>query len=296
MTLSRRDFVKASSALAAAFGLQLAGVDEATAGESTTPLIWLQAQGCSGCSTSLLNTLTAGKLEDLLCSKLDLEFHPTLMAAAGPNAIAATTRAKNAGGYLLVVEGAIPTGANGKYCYLWPGVTACDGVREFAAKARYVLAVGTCAAYGGIPASRPPHGRNPTGAKGVSGVVQGKTVVNVPGCPPHPDWIVGTIASLLSGVVPARDAHGRPEAYFSNTVHNRCPYEDSFAEKYCLEDAGCKGEITYGNCPAVRWNGTEPGAVGINWCIGARSPCLGCTQPEFPDGMLPFHAEVKEKD
>ena len=253
--INRRDFVQASSVLAAAFGLRLTGVDAAEAAEKSPSVIWLQAQCCTGCSTSLLNSVTGGTVENLLESTIDLKFHPTIMSATGPNAVAAATAAKHAGGYLLVVEGAIPTKANGRYCFLWPGTTAWDGIREFAAKAKYVLAVGTCAAYGGVAASVPPGGVNPTGAKGVSGVVSGKTIVNIPGCPPHPDWIVGTIVSLLKDVVPARDAFGRPERYFSNTIHNQCPYEDSYAEKYCLEDSGCKGPITHGNCPSLKWNG-----------------------------------------
>jgi hydrogenase small subunit len=294
MSVSRRDFLKASSMLAAAFGLQVIGDDEAGAAEKLGGVIWLQGQGCTGCSMSLLSSLTGGPCEELLRHKMELKFHPTLMTAAGPNAVAAALAARAHGGYVLIVEGAIPTAAGGKFCYLWPGTTAWDGVQEFAKKAEYIVAVGTCAAYGGIPASVPPHGANLTGAKGLSQVVRGKTIINVPGCPPHPDWVVGTIASLLSGIVPARDAHGRPEAYFSNTIHNQCPYEDSYAEKYCLEELGCKGSITYGNCPGIRWNSMEPDGKGVNWCIGARSPCRGCTQPDFPDAMLPFHAEVED--
>ena len=161
MSASRREFLKASTALAAAFGLRAVG--EAAAAEETPSVIWLQAQGCTGCSISLLNSLTCGTAEDLLRETMHLQFHPTLMAAAGPNAVAAALAARRTGGYVLVVEGAIPTAAGGDYCYLWPGTTAWDGVRDFAARAKHVVAVGTCAAYGGIAASEPPHGINPTG-------------------------------------------------------------------------------------------------------------------------------------
>jgi len=291
MPVSRRDFLKATSALAAAFGLRAMGPGSVMASEEGTSVVWLQAQGCTGCSISLLNSITAGTAEDLIPSTVDLAFHPTLMASAGPNAVAAATAAKHAGAYVLVVEGAIPTGADGKYCHLWPGMTARDGVRQFAAKAEHVVAVGTCAAYGGIPASVPAGGANPTEARGVSQVVEGGSIINVPGCPPHPDWIVGAIAGLLGGVVPALDAFGRPDAYFSDTIHDHCYYD---AEDYCREEEGCKGQITHGNCPAVRWNGGTLGWRNVNWCGGARSPCQGCTHPEFPDRMLPFHDEVDD--
>jgi hydrogenase small subunit len=294
VSISRRDFIRAAAAIAGAFGLRVINADGKEANDKGSPVIWLQAQGCTGCSASLLNSITCGTVESLLRSQIDLKFHPTLMAAAGPNAVAAAYAAKSAGTYLLVVEGAIPTRADGRYCYLWPGTTALSGIREFAAEAQSILAVGTCAAFGGIAASVPPRGANPTGAKSVSAIVTGKTIVNVPGCPPHPDWIVGTIAQLLQGTVPATDGHGRPEEYFSNTIHNQCPYEDGFAEEYCLEDYGCKGAITHGNCPSLKWNGVEPGRVGVNWCVGAGSPCHGCTHPGFPDGVLPFHAEIED--
>ncbi len=291
MPVSRRDFLRATSALAAAFGLRAVGPGAAWAAEEKASVVWLQAQGCTGCSVSLLNSVTGGTAEELLRSAVDLTYHPTLMPSAGPNAVAAAAAARDAGGYVLVVEGAVPTGADGKYCYLWPGTTARDGVRQFAVQAAHVLAVGTCAAYGGIPASVPAGGANPTGARGVSKVLDGRPVINIPGCPPHPDWIVGTIASLLSGEVPARDELGRPNAYFSDTIHDQCYYD---AEDYCREEQGCKGLITHGNCPGVRWNGGMLGFRNVNWCVGARSPCQGCTHPGFPDKVLPFHREVKE--
>ena len=291
---TRRDFLTASSAIAAALGLRAVGADPISTDDGGPAVIWLQAQGCTGCSISLLNSLTCGTAEDLLRETMHLEFHPTLMAAAGPNAVAAAMARRGTGGYVLVVEGAIPTGAGGDYCYLWPGTTAWAAVRDFAARAKCVVAVGTCAAYGGIAASVPPHGVNPTGAKSVSAVVHETLIVNIPGCPPHPDWIVGTIASLLSGSVLARDARGRPRKYFSTTICERCPCDDGHAEHGCLEDRGCKGAVTHGNCPIKKWNNAQPDRPGANWCVGARSPCHGCTQPNFPDGMLPFHAELDD--
>ena len=293
MSVSRREFLRASSALAAALGLRAVGAEPAFAAEGSPSLVWLQAQACSGCSISLMNSLTEGTCEELLQRKIDLKYHPTLMAAAGPNAVAAAAKAREAGDYVLVVEGAIPTGAEGKYCLLWPGMTALEGVRAFAERAKFIVAVGTCASFGGISGSVPPGEANPTGAKSVSAVLGGKTVVNVSGCPPHPDWIVGTVASVLSGTLPARDTSGRPRKYYYDVIHEQCPYHR--AEEYCLEDYGCKGPLTYSSCPAVKWNCTKPGAKGINWCMGAGSPCQGCTQPNFPDGMLPFHARVERR-
>ena len=124
-------------------------------------------------------------------------------------------------------------------------------------------------------------------------IVTGKTIINVAGCPPHPDWIVGTIASLIGGTVPELDDNKRPKTYYVE-MHDKCPYKEDPYKSYCLQESGCKGPVTRANCHTLRWNNTTPGAKGVNWCMGSRSPCQGCTQPNFPDGMLPFSATVDD--
>jgi hypothetical protein len=56
-----------------------------------------------------------------------------------------------------------------------------------------------------------------------------------------------------------------------------------------MELLGCKGKKTYADCPMRKWNSSGTGAHGVNWCVGARNPCLGCVRPDFPDGMSPFY-------
>jgi hydrogenase small subunit len=297
MKLTRRDFVKASSAIVTALGLNASGVlrlkqaEALEAQDGGVPVVWLQAQSCNGCSVSLLNCIYYTTIDDLLVNKLDLEFHPTLMAAAGNLAIAAAEKAYRRGGYVLVVEGAIPTAANGEYCELWPGMTALRGVTRFARRASFILAVGACASYGGMVHGAP----NPTGAQGLADSYFGKRVVKIPSCPAHPDWVVGTVAYILAnGTAPPLDSVGRPVEFFPDTVHEECPYEDDapkvtmLGQIGCLRNLGCKGPRTRGDCPTRRWNPAGPGQRGVNWCIGAGSPCIGCTEPVFPDGMSPF--------
>jgi len=263
--------------------------------EGGPSVVWLQGQCCTGCSVSLLNTIHYTTIDDLLLNTIDLEFHPTVMAGAGDLVVSAAEAARTTGGYVLVVEGAIPTGQSEKCCYLWPGMTALDGVKAFSKNAAFILAVGTCAAYGGISAGEP----NPTMAKGVSDVVGNKTVVNLPGCPTHPDWIVGTIAHLLTyGEAPRLDLDGRPKDYYMHTVHSECPNkklhkENLFAEELselgCLFKLGCQGQWTNSDCPMRKWNSGAAGEYGVNWCIGGRAPCQGCTEPDFPDGRSPWY-------
>ena len=166
------------------------------------------------------------------------------------------------------------------------------GVKDFASRAAFVIAAGTCASFGGVAAGSP----NPTAARSLGAVVGTARVVNVPGCPTHPDWLVGTIAYLLKyGQAPALDGHRRPVMYFKSKVHDLCPYRED-DHNLCLEDQGCRGKQTRGDCPARRWNSPGAATPGVNWCVLARSPCHGCTEPTFPDGMSPFYKEDDEGD
>ena len=311
MNVTRRDFLKASAAIAGALALKGSGLMElqkAMAAGSGPPVIWLQGQCCTGCSVSLLNSVFYTTIDDVLIDygpedavTIDMRFHPTVMAAAGDLAAKAAEDARRAGGYVLIIEGAIPIGANGDYCHIWPGMTMIDAIDLYEPSAAYIMAVGTCACYGGMSAGSP----NPTGAMGLEDALtylvrEKNAVINIPGCPPHPDWIVGTVAALLAGEMPDLDMHGRPKEVFQSTVHSICPNNANYlqgikakvlSDTGCLEGLGCRGLETYADCPIRQWNSS--GSIpGVNWCIGARSPCQGCTEPDFPDGMSPFYRRI----
>jgi hydrogenase small subunit len=298
----------------------LFGPEEAQAAIGALPVVWFQCQACTGCSVSLLNSINYLTIDTLLTQTIDLEYHTTVMAAAGQPAVNQANTALGKGGFVLVVEGAIPTGAMGNYCTLWPGMTAQKAVTTFAARAAYVLAVGTCASFGGIPAGKP----NPTGAVPASQLAGRTPVVNLPGCPAHPDWIVGTVAYILAnGGPPALDANKRPTTYYGTPVHNACSQLADFTSKYsrnmnhsggrscmtchantdthvpgaphllgkagCLFPLGCRGRTTGCDCSTRKWNSPAANTVGVNWCVDAGAPCTGCTEPSYPDGMSPFY-------
>ena len=304
MNVTRRDFLKASAAITGALALKASGLLQLQKvmadGADVPPVIWLQGQGCSGCSVSLLNSVEYMTVDDLLRDAIDLKFHPTVMAAAGDLAIGAAEAARDAGGYVLVIEGAIPAGEQGEYCELWPGMTMLDAMESFAPGAIAVLAVGTCASYGGMSAGKP----NPTDAMGVNDALDylelEATVINIPGCPSHPDWIVGTVAGLLAvlagtGDMPELDRYGRPKEFFGEYVHENCPNKGMgrkakvLSDSGCLAGLGCKGQQTHADCPIRKWNAGGQGQTGVNWCVGARNPCHGCTDPDFPDKMGAFY-------
>ncbi len=258
------------------------------------PVVWIQGQGCSGCSVSFLNSVYYKTADDLLLNSFELKYHATLMAASGALAESAAEAVKVLGGYILIVEGAIPTAASGEYCYIWDEVTALTAFRELAPQAARIIAVGTCACFGGISAASP----NPSQSLGAKDALAylgiSKQVINISGCPAHPDWLVGTVAKLLAGTEPALNANGQPVDYFGQNVHVNCPNKakgraKTLSEPGCLQTLGCKGRTTYADCPIRKWNSGAQNQYGVSWCIGARNPCQGCTQPNFPDGQSPFY-------
>ncbi len=307
---SRREFIQWAVAIGAvtefseAFLPKVAAAIQGAVKEY--PLIWMQASACSGCSVSVINTIHPSIknviLDQILPgNQLFLDYHSTLMAASGKLSTDAAleTARKNKGKYIYIIEGAIPTQGNGIYGTLGEEdgrqVTMLEWVRRLAPDALAILPVGTCAAYGGIAAARP----NPSGAKGVSEVLKmsniATPVVNIPGCPCHPDWFIGTVARVLLYGLPKPnevDGDGRLKVYFAKSVHNRCINRDymdegvfstNFGEPGCLLEIGCKGPFTCGDCPVRQWNS------GVNWCISANAPCMGCTEPGFPDAHSPLY-------
>lgn len=270
------------------------------------PIIWLQTSTCSGCSVSVINTIHPSIknviLEQVLPGhQLILAYHGTLMAATGHLSVEAARAAaeKYRGKYVLVVEGAIPTKEDDAYGSLGEEdgkpISMLKWIDYLGRNAMATLTVGTCAAYGGLPAAKP----NPSGSKGVTDVYQmlGITtaVINIPGCPPHPDWFIGTVAKILLYGMPLPeelDEYGRLKLFYSRTVHNRCVNRDylddgimatKFGDEGCLLELGCKGPFTRADCPIRLWNGS------VNWCINAGAPCIGCTEKGFPDEHSPIY-------
>ena len=295
MHINRRQFLKYCIGSAAVLGLPMTVIgklETALAAESSTlpKVIWLNGANCSGCTVSLSNLFNSSgptDIADLLFNTIDLVFHSTLMGAAGDLAVQQLYEATQ-GSYILAVEGGIPTAFNGHTCLLWSeggrDVTAMEAVKMLAPNAAAVLSIGTCASYGGIPAAGP----NPTGVVSVSQLT-GVNTVNIPGCPTHPDWIVWTVAHLLAGEAVQLDSQRRPSALYKTSVHDRCPRKEYDEVKTfgvpnrCLKELGCKGPKTRSDCPSRKWNSGE------NWCIGAGSLCIGCTEQGFPDKFSPFY-------
>jgi hydrogenase small subunit len=264
-------------------------VAEALTSKPRLPLIWMEFQDCAGC-TEAISRSQSPSLVNLVLNRIAVDYHETLMAAAGFQAEAAMreTMEKYRGQYVLVVEGSPSVGANGVYCTI-AGRTSLDILREAASGAAAVIAVGNCAAFGGLPKARP----NPTEARAVSEIITDKPIVNIPGCPAIPEVTTGTIAHfLVMGSLPAVDALRRPLTFYGHTIHDHClrrpfyeagkfagAFDDAGARAgYCLYKLGCKGPTTYNACSSLKWE------KGLSFPVQSGHPCLGCSEPGFWDG------------
>ena len=288
--VSRRGFLKFCAATTSLMALPpsaMARVAEALSNARRPSVIWLSFQECTGCTESLTRS-HAPTVESLIFDAISLDYHHTLQAAAGHAAEEAREAAmlENEGEYLLVVDGSIPTGNPG-YSTI-AGVSNIDMLQAAAKNAAAIIAVGTCAAFGGIPHAKP----NPTGAIGVSEIITDKPIINVSGCPPIPVVITGVLAHFLTfGSIPELDELGRPVVFYGQNIHDRCyrrpfyergqfahTFDDEGARKgWCLYELGCKGPTTYNACATVKWN------EGTSFPIGSGHGCLGCSEPDFWD-------------
>ena len=288
--VSRREFLTFCATAASAMALPVAlapRIAEALEKARRPSVIWLPFQECTGCTESITRAHGA-TIEGMIFDAISLDYQHTLQAATGTAAERAREAAmkENWGRYLLIVDGSIPT-ANAGYGTI-AGVSNLEMLRETARGAAAIVALGSCAAFGGIPMARP----DPTGAVPVSEVVKDKPIVNVPGCPPIPVVITGVLMQFLTfGKLPEIDALGRPKSFYGQTVHDRCyrrpfyergefaeTFDDEGARKgWCLYKLGCKGPTTHNACATVKWND------GVGFPIEAGHGCIGCSEPRFWD-------------
>jgi len=271
-------------------------------------VVWLQSGGCGGCSMSLLGADSGDLFALLADAGLALLHHPSLSEATGAEAVDLLERC--AAGCLpldvLCIEGAMLRGPHGSgrfHRLAGTGEAMTSWVHRLVGRARHVVAVGSCAAYGGITSA----GSNPTDACGLQfdgdhagGLLGadwrgdgGLPVINVAGCPTHPGWVLDTLISLAQDGLRAEDldACGRPRFYADHLVHHGCLRNEYYefkasaakpSDQGCLmENLGCKGTQAHGDCNTRPWNGTGS-------CLRGGYPCINCTAPGFEEPGHPF--------
>lgn len=299
--IDRRCFLKMAATLSAAFGVsklpsQVVYALQKIDRNKIPKLIYLQGQSCTGCSISLLQAASPSPV-DLITDYSKLAFHADLSATSGSQALDLIEQylSGKAGDYFLAVEGAVPMGIP-EACMIGEK-TLAEYLEQAATTMSGVIAVGTCATHGGIPAAE----GNLTGATSIPNFYQSKglnpLLINIPGCSVHPDWVWNTIIHLVKVGMPEL-IDGKPALFFSRKVHETCPryhdfQEEIFAEKRgesgCLFNLGCLGPQTDADCATRWWNGRQ------TWCIDANAPCIGCASPFFAKKKnFPFYRSSKK--
>jgi uptake hydrogenase small subunit len=261
-------------------------------------LLWLQTGSCGGDSMSILCADSPSLEQVITHYDLNILWHPSL--SCEPMKFLDEQIEAILGGQLrldiLCIEGSIVTGPNGSGMYdTYHGRAKMTLIEELAQKANFVVAMGTCSAYGGVHASGP----NPTDSIGLQyekehpggllpaewRTLKGVPVINLAGCPVHPNTMTKTLAILCTGIVPELDHVDRPTEFFSTTVHQGCTRNEyheydiedhQLGEKACLFfNLGCQGPLTLATCNTELWNGrSSKTRAGV--------PCFGCTSPDFP--------------
>jgi len=298
--VSRRDFLRFCTSMAALMGLEASGVAQIVKALETKPrlpVIWFHFQECTCCSESFTRA-SHPKIADIILEKISLDYQETLMAASGFQAEEAyqAVMKKYPGQYIVMVEGSIPT-ENEAYCCIG-GRSAHQILEEAAKNAKAVVAWGNCACSGCVQAASP----NPTGAQPVHKIISGKPIINVQGCPPIADVMAGVVVHLLTfDRIPQLDELNRPKAFYSRRVHDTCyrrpnfdaglfveAFDDEGAKRgYCLYKMGCKGPVTYNSCGIIKWN------EGTSYPIQSGHPCIGCSEAGFWDNG-PFYQHLPD--
>ena len=330
LKMDRRTFMKAVGVLGASTFLTSFQSQIVTALEfAETKIVWLHGAECTGCSESLLNASNPDVAQALTKLNVNLAYHETLLAQQGiwvDGKLANTSELNSEilledlikeGKYILVVEGSIPMGPNGSGRYLVIGEKPFkDTVAAAAKNAVAVVAVGACACWGGITNASSDVEKD-TDYRGVAfkktdpskgfftelGI--DKPVINIAGCPPHPDWILLTLGALILGKVTLNDIpsildeYKRPMLFFppDHVVHDNCPrrgyydkglFDEGAGGPNCLWKMGCKAPYAHGDCAMRKWNGS------VSVCTQA-GPCIACVEPGFPDSSRPLYVEAEDK-
>ncbi len=271
-------------------------------------LLWLQSGGCGGCSMSLLCHDASDLIGLLASANIDLAWHPSLSEQSADEVLALIDQFERGERALdvLCVEGSLlrgPRHTGAFHRLAGSGRPMIEVITALAQRAQHVLAIGTCAAYGGVTSAGPNptdacglqyDGDAPGGALGVGFRAHGGLpVVNVAGCPTHPGWVVDTLIALGLGELRAEDldALGRPRFYAEKLVHHGCARNEFYefkasAEKpsdlgCMMEHMGCKGTQAHADCNVRTWNGEGS-------CLRGGFPCVSCTEPGFEEPGHPF--------
>jgi ferredoxin hydrogenase small subunit len=276
-------------------------------------LLWLQSGGCGGCTLSLLCAEGPDLMTALDASGIDILWHPSLSEASGGDVLSIINAIVEGRQHLdiLCLEGSVMMGPNGTgrfHMFGGTGLPMMHWIGELSRRADYVVAAGSCAAFGGITAANgnsveatglSHDGREPGGLLGAAFESRkGLPVINIAGCPTHPNWVIETLSQIAMGNFTRdhMDPHGRPRSYADHLVHHGCPRNEYYEFKASaerpsdlgcmMEHMGCKGTQAHADCNTRLWNGEGS-------CLRGGYACINCTAPGFEEPGHPFTTTPK---
>jgi len=266
-------------------------------------ILWLQSGGCGGCSMSVLNAESPDFYKSLTYNHINLLWHPSFSEASGDEFLALIAAIENNDIHLdaLCIEGSVMMGPldSGRF-HILSGTRRpmFEVIKSLSNKAKHTVAVGSCAAFGGITMAGP----NPGEAIGLQ--YEGKQigglhdsswsdktnlpVINIAGCPTHPNWVIETLIQLSLGELNKQclDSLNRPRSYTDHLVHHGCPRNEYYefkasavqaSDQGCMmENMGCLGTQARADCNIRLWNGDGS-------CLAGGYACINCTAPEFEE-------------
>lgn len=266
-------------------------------------ILWLQSGGCGGCSMSVLNAESPDFYSSLRHNNINLLWHPSFSEACGNDFIKMLSDIDDDKIRLdaLCLEGSVMMGPNGTgRFHMLSGLRRpmFEVLRDLTNKARYTIGIGSCAAFGGITSSggNPGEaiglqyeGKHAGGLLGANWLSNGELpVVNIAGCPTHPNWVIETLIQLADGDLgkDQLDSFNRPRSYTNHLVHHGCPRNEYYefkasaehpSEQGCMmEHMGCLGTQARADCNTRLWNGDGS-------CLRGGYACINCTAPGFEE-------------
>ncbi len=264
-------------------------------------LYWLQCGGCGGDTWSLFNAESPNVVELFNALDINLLWHSSISIGDRNDKLKLNEEIISGKQQLdvLCIEGSILRGPGGTGRFdESDGKPKKDLVAALAKRAEYILAIGTCASYGGIGTNTETEATGLQFTNWEEGGFLGKDfmtgsglpIINLPGCPCHCDVVTGTLSAMISGIKIELSEYNSPLEWYSMMVHQGCTrneyheyrVEDTqFGKKGCMFfHLGCHGPIVHGPCNKLLWNNrSSKTRVGV--------PCFGCTRPDFPQ-RYPF--------
>ena len=259
-------------------------------------LYWLQCGGCGGDTWSLFNAESPNVVELFNALDINLLWHSSISIGDRNDKLKLNEEIISGKQQLdvLCIEGSILRGPGGTGRFdESDGKPKKDLVAALAKRAEYILAIGTCASFGGIGTNTETEATGLQFTNWEEGgflskdfmTGSGLPIINLPGCPCHCDVVTGTLSAMISGIKIELSEYNSPLEWYSMMVHQGCTRNEY--HEYRVEDAqfgkkgcmffhlGCHGPLVHGPCNKLLWNKrSSKTRVGV--------PCFGCTRPDFP--------------